>query len=482
MRQQQSNFSILVADDDSVGREEIGKMLKCYGNNLRVLKESCTIFSAITERLPTVIICNIMLRSSHFDSLGILEIIKKKYPDMPVIFVYDEKFENTAVNGLKMGAFYSMKKPLNFYKVNNIVRKAIEYALMSKENVALRARVGVSHHIIGGSASVNRLKENIERVAGGHGRVFIRGEKGTGKEEIARYIHKASPRAIYPFDVLYTRDETTEKKDLEAKLFGTIESENVNDPPREEGILERCNGGTLFIDDLTAIPLALQGKLLNFLQSKRYCLKNSNRELFSDVRVIAATESDVEEKVREGKLRQDLFDRINISSLYAPPLRERIEDIKILSENLIEQIARNLNQPKIEISKAAIIAMQAYNWPGNIQQLKNIIEWLMIMNPKNKKQNNKFIVDINLLPQEILNQNSAVDYNFNDAKTDGDKDSNMSKINLLALPLKEARSNFEKQYITSQLKRFNGSISKTANFVGMERSALHRKIVGLQLK
>jgi len=456
------SFEILVIDDEADIRELVSDILSDSGYSVRTAKNSSTAFEAIAEKLPSALVLDIWLKNSELDGLGILETVKRKYPEIPVIMISGHGNIETAVNSLRMGAYDYIEKPFKQDRLLHVLKRAIETARLKAENSELKMRVGSSRMFIGNATCMVQLRQSIEKVAPTGSRVFVAGPAGSGKEVIARNIHEKSHRKKGPFVVLSVSSISPDVIDQE--LFGTEESNDINAPPRKVGIFEQANGGTLFIDEVTDIPVSVQGKLVRFLQDKTLQRVGGTRKIESDVRVIAATNKDIQEEIKLGRMREDLYYRLNVVPLRAPALRERREDIPMLCDYFLAQASEAAKIPPRKLSDDAIAAMQSYDWPGNVRQLRNVIEWLLIMCPGGSNDS----ISSDLLPREIFSSTPA---------------SITPEVNpdIMSMKLREAREVFERQYLAAQINRFGGNISRTASFIGMERSALHRKLKSLEV-
>ena len=457
------SIDILVVDDEADIRELVSDILKDEGYGARTAKNSIEAFEAIAGKIPDAMILDIWLKDSELDGLGILETVKRKYPFVPVIMISGHGNIETAINSLKMGAYDYIEKPFKQDRLVHTMRRALETTLLKRENEELRVRTSTLNLLIGDSPAMAQLRQAIDRVAPTGSRVFITGQPGSGKEMIARAIHNKSPRKGNPFVVLHAGSLMTDMVDHE--LFGTEESDDLNAPPRKVGAFEQANGGTLFIDEITDIPMSSQGKFVRFLQDKTFERVGGKKRIGADVRVIGATTRDVAEEITAGRLREDLYYRLNVVPVRAPSLRERREDIPLISACLLAHAAEVAKLPVRNLSEDAIAAMQAYEWPGNIRQLRNVIEWLLIMCPGESNE----LIGSDMLPREIFSSTPAV--MTPEVNTD-----------IMSMQLREAREVFERQYLLAQINRFGGNISRTASFIGMERSALHRKLKSLNVQ
>jgi two-component system nitrogen regulation response regulator NtrX len=455
-------YDILVIDDEADIRDLISDALVDEGYSCRKAADSLAAFAAINEKVPSVVILDIWLQGSELDGLGILEIIRKKYPYLPVIMISGHGTIETAVSSIKMGAYDYIEKPFTEDKLLVVVKRACESARLLKENIELRSKARDKTDLIGVSHAVTQLKATIDKVAPTSGRVLIMGPSGSGKEVVGRLIHKKSKRANEPFVVLSVTGISHEKAQLE--LFGEEDRPGINDKPRKIGALELANQGTLFIDEVADLPMATQNKILRFLQDHTIERPGSNKIVKLDVRVIAASSRDLQEEVKAGRFRQDLFYRLNVVPIKVPSLAERKEDIPLLCNYFLKYLEEVAGLPHRTLGEDTIAAMQAYNWPGNVRQLRNIMEWLLIMTQGPYHEP----IRAEMLPPEILSGGAKI------IRPETNSD-------VMSMPLREAREIFERQYLAAQMNRFNGNISRTSAFVGMERSALHRKLKSLNI-
>ena len=456
-------LDVLVIDDEMDIREIISDILKDEGFSSRTAANSTQAFKAIAEKVPNAVILDIWLQGSELDGLGILEIIKKQYPLMPVIVISGHGTIETAVSAIKMGAYDYLEKPFTHDKLIILLKRACEVSKLRRENIELRSKVIDKTEFIGSSSVITKLKSEIEKVAPTSGRVMIHGGVGSGKELAARLIHKKSRKASGPFIVFSPTALTVTK--IQQELFGDEEKQEHGTVfDKRISVLEAAHNGTLYIDEVSDLPLIIQNKLLKFLQDQTI-IKN-NKAVKLDIRFITSSTKDMQEEITQGKFRQDLYFRLNVVPLYVTNLAERKEDIPLLVKYFIKQLSRFSGLKEREFSDEAIAALQAYHWPGNVRQLRNVIEWTLIMNPPGAGILEKIKTD--MLPQDIINNS------VNIPKPD-------NNLDMMSMPLREAREVFERQYLSAQMNRFNNNISKTSTFVGMERSALHRKLKMLSI-
>ena len=458
-----NTLDILIVDDEVGIRELISDILKDEGFSSRLAANSAQAFKAISEKLPNAIILDVWLQNSDLDGLGILEIVKKQYPLMPVIIISGHGTIETAVSAIKMGAYDYLEKPFTHDKIMVMLQRACEAARLKMENRELKTKVIDKTEFVGSAAITTRLKMEIEKVAPTSGRVMINGAVGSGKELAARLIHKRSKRANAPFIVFSPIAMNASK--IQQDLFGEFDRpESATLFDKRVSILEAANNGTLYIDDVGDLPINAQNKLLKFLRDQT--LVKGNKSIKLDVRIITSTTRDLQVEITHGRFRQDLYYRLNVVPLYVPMLAERKEDIPLLVKYFVNQLSKFSGLKEREFSDEAIAALQAYSFPGNVRQLRNVIEWTLIMNPPSTLSSDKIRSD--MLPQEVINNS------VNISKPD-------TNLDMMSMPLREAREVFERQYLTAQMNRFNSNISKTSTFVGMERSALHRKLKTLNI-
>jgi two-component system nitrogen regulation response regulator NtrX len=449
---------VLVVDDEVDIRELISDILIDEGFKPRTAKDSSSAFKAIEERVPSAVILDIWLQGSQLDGLGILESIKRKHPYVPVIMISGHGNIETAVNSIKLGAYDYIEKPFKEDRLLRLIRRAIETTKLQQENAELKVRGGYDTQLVGKSSVITQLAETILRVAPTESRVLISGPPGCGKGMVARMIYQRSKRAAGPFVVLNSGSIPADT--LEAELFGREETIGIKGGQSKVGLLERSHGGTLLIDEVTDLPLAIQSKLLKMLQNNNFERVGGTKAVTIDVRMVATTNKDIQQEIRQGRFREDLFYRLNVVSIKVPSLKERKDDIPLLTKYFIKRCAQMLGIPARTVEDSLIAAMEMYEWPGNVRQLKNVIEWLLIMSQGTPAG----ALNASMLPPEIVCQTVTPREGIN-VNTD-----------MMGLPLRSARELFEKQYLKAQLERFNGNISKTASFIGMERSAFHRKL------
>lgn len=457
-----SQNSVLIVDDEKDISGLIADILKDCGYKATTAKNSAETFDRLAENSFEAIILDIWLKDSELDGLSILEFTKRKYPEIPVIMISGHGNIETAVRSLKLGAFDYIEKPFKEDKLINVTNKAVEFSRLIKENKQLKNQNKSFDFLNGNSLAVKNIKLEIEKISKTESRIFLNGGIGSGKEAIAQNIHDLSKRASNPFVKLELNNYN--EKHIDGIIFGTEDGGDLNSPARKIGLLEIADQGTLYINEICDIPKETQKKLVKFLTDGKFIREGGKREIAANVRIISSTNRNLERKIKEGEFRSDLYHRMNVVELNIPSLAERREDIPLLIEELNLHYSRKYNFPVREFTNEAVIALQSYKWPGNIRQLMNVVEWMLITNIGDKNEK----IKSSMLPKEITS-------NATDDVVD------QSNKELMSLKLREARQVFEKHYLLAQINRFGGNISRTATFVGMERSALHRKLKSLQL-
>lgn len=447
---------VLIVDDEEDIRELISDILKDEGYSPRTAHNSDAALEALAVRVPSVLVLDIWLQGSELDGLGVLELVKRKYPDLPVIMISGHGNIETAVSSIRIGAYDFIEKPFKEDRLLLVVQRALEATKLRLENEELRLRAGAEWDLIGASNAVGALRTTIEKVAPTNSRVLISGAAGTGKEVAARLIHGKSRRNKGPFIILNAASMSPEW--IDAELFGQ-ESRGASGGADKIGTLERAHRGTLFIDEVADMPLETQAKVLRALQENSFERLHGSRRVEVDVRVIAASNRDLQEEIRAGRFREDLFYRLNVVPLRMPSLKEHREDIPELAQYFLKRASESSGLPPRKLSEDALAALQSYDWPGNVRQLRNVMEWILIMAPGTSKDP----IKVDMLPSDLFDASMAA-FQME------------LKHDIMALPLREAREMFEKQYLMSQINRFGGNISKTSTFICMERSALHRKL------
>ena len=446
---------ILIVDDEVDIREMVAGILSDEGYETRVAGNSSAAINSINQRAPSLLLLDIWLEGSEHDGLELLDIVRRGYPRLPVVMISGHGNIETAVSAIKRGAYDYIEKPFKSDQLFLVVARAIETARLRRENEELRLRVGRPSELIGEAPVMNTLRQSIEKVAPTGSRILISGPPGSGKEVVARLLHGRSRRASHPFVVVNAASMAPER--MEVELFGTELAED-----RRTGTFERAHGGTLFIDEVADMPLETQGKILRVLQEQSFERVGGNSRVNVDVRVVTATNRDLSGEIAEGRFRQDLYHRLAVVPIQVPALCDRRDDIPLLTRYFLKRTAEISGLPVRKIGDDAIAALQSYNWPGNVRELRNLIERLLIMAPDDSDDP----IAASMLPAEIGSQTlTALRRNGSEA--------------LMSMPLRDAREVFEREYLVAQINRFGGNISRTAGFVGMERSALHRKLKAL---
>ncbi len=448
-------LEVLVVDDEADIRELVSGVLEDEGYAVRAAADSTQTLDAMEERRPSMILLDVWLQGSRLDGLQLLQEIKRRDPTIPVLMISGHGNLDTAVAAVREGAVDFIEKPFETERLIYLVDRATETDRLRRENATLRQQVGQEDQLHGSSVAINTVRATLKRVAPTGSRVLISGPPGVGKEIAARMIHQWSPRAKAPFIVLSAAMMSPER--VEEELFGS-EADGIVRP----GLLEHAHGGTLFLDEIADMPLTTQAKILRVLTDQSYHRVGGQRPVKVDVRVLSATSRNLQDEIAAGRFREDLFYRLNVVPVRLPPLRERREDIPELASHFLARFASDRRMPTLSISDEAMAALQAHDWPGNVRQLRNIIERTIILAPGDRVS----CIDVDLLPPEILENQSGVG-------------SSTAAMAIMGSPLREARESFEREYLRIQIRRFSGNISRTASFIGMERSALHRKLKAL---
>jgi two-component system nitrogen regulation response regulator NtrX len=449
---------ILIVDDEADIRLLISGILSDEGFTTRQAANSDAAMAALRARQPSMVILDIWLESSRLDGMELLEEIRKHHPSVPVVMISGHGNIETAVASIKKGAYDFIEKPFKADRLLLVLDRALEAARLRRENEELRLRAGTSTELIGSSSAIAHVRHVIDKVAPSGSRVLITGAPGSGKETVARLIHARSRRASGPFVILNCATIRPER--LEIELFGTEYA--LDGGGRKIGVMEQAHGGTLLLDEIADMTLETQGKMVRSLQEQTFERVGGPSRVEVDVRVIATSTKDLNGEMNAGRFRQDLFYRLNVVPLHVPSLTERREDIPLLARHFMQRASEVGGIHSREYGDDATAALQAYDWPGNVRQLRNVVDWLLIMNQGEPREQ----IRADMLPPEI----GAIAPEM--VKWDRGAE-------IMSLPLRDAREVFEREYLLTQVNRFGGNISRTAAFVGMERSALHRKLKSL---
>jgi two-component system nitrogen regulation response regulator NtrX len=447
---------ILIVDDEADIRDLVAGILSDEGHEARTAHDSDSALTAIAERVPRLVFLDIWLQGSTLDGLALLDEIKKLHPTIPVVMISGHGTIETAVSAIHRGAYDFIEKPFKADRLILVCDRALETSKLRREVSDLKKRSGDTTELIGTSSAMNNLRQTMERVSPSNSRVMIIGPSGSGKEMVARTIHTQSQRKSGPFVTINAATITPERMEIE--LFGT----EPNGAERKIGALEEAHRGTLYIDEVGDMPRETQGKILRVLVDQQFERVGGGKRVKVDVRIISSTSYDLQTLIEQGRFREDLYHRLAVVPILVPGLSERREDIPFLVDHFMRQTAAQAGIKPRRIGDDAMAVLQAHNWPGNIRQLRNNVERLLILA---RGDDPAAPITADLLPSEI-----------------GDvmpRAPNQSDQHIMALPLREARELFEKEYLVAQINRFGGNISRTAEFIGMERSALHRKLKSL---
>ncbi|WP_026606316.1 sigma-54-dependent transcriptional regulator [Methylocapsa acidiphila] len=450
---------ILIVDDEADIRDIVSGILSDEGHGARTAKNSDEALAAVEARRPSLVFLDIWLQGSRLDGLQLLKIIKEQNPMLPVVMISGHGNIETAVSAIKLGAYDFIEKPFKADRLVLVAERALEASRLKREVIDLRARTGAANRIIGRSTAINQLRQVIDRVGPANSRVLITGGPGSGKELVARTIHEASARASGPFIVI--NSATIAPDTMEFELFGV---ESKDGRSRKVGALEEAHGGTLYLDEIADMPKETQGKILRVLVEQNFQRVGGTTRVHVDVRILSSSSRDLTALIADGSLREDLFHRLSVVPVRVPSLSERREDISELIAFFMDQVSATTGMPRRAIADDAMAVLQSHDWPGNIRQLRNNVERLMILTAGDPEAE----ITADMLPAEI---GALVPSTPNGAG--GEK--------LMRLPMREAREVFEREYLVAQINRFGGNISRTAEFIGMERSALHRKLKSLRV-
>ncbi len=445
---------ILIVDDNPDIRNILDELISDLGYVTRLAANYQQALLEIDKKLPDVALLDVKLSNTeNNEGLKLLDHIKNKNRDIPVIIISGHANIEMAVDSLRLGAFEFIQKPFDKNRLTNFINRAVENFNLKKENKSLNDKLFHSFDIVGNSKNITSIKDQIKHLASSDSRIFITGPIGSGKELVARKIHLISKRKNKPFNIINGALLNSEK--YEKELFG----EEFSDGSIIYGALEKSSGGILLIDEVTEIPLETQSKILRVLIDQKFKRINGKHDINVDVRIICSTNKDLPHEIQIGNFREDLFHRLNVFNIKIEPLNKRTTDIPILVKYFMEKLSELYNIKKIEIKEYNFLL--SYDWPGNVRELRNLVERIVILSPGQNQDK------INEIIKESLSKTSSHEFNISEN---------------LSFTLREARENFEREYLSSQLKKFSGNISKTAKFVGMERSALHRKLKILGIK
>jgi two-component system nitrogen regulation response regulator NtrX len=445
---------ILIVDDERDIRELISEILIDEGYTTRLAGTADDAMREVTSQSPGLLILDIWLKDSDMDGIDILKKVKSDYPEVPVVIISGHGNIEIAVAAIKQGAYDFIEKPFNIDQLLVVIRRAMETSRLRRENITLRKKDAPVSDLIGSSAGFRALVSQLDKVAKSNSRIMLRGGSGVGKETAARYIHAQSDRAAGPFVVVGCA--TIEPDRMEEVLFGR----ESGDQNWAQGLLEQAHGGVIYFDEVADMPLVTQSKILRVLVDQKFQRVGGNDQIKVDLRVLSSTSCDLEVEIAERRFREELFHRLNVVPVEVPTLEERREDIPELVEHFVEHFNQTQGLNMRKLSDDAATLLQTLPWPGNIRQLKNVIERILILS-------------------DGTGPISADEIPTDKQKSAGANDGGGMSANWATLPLREAREAFEREYLITQINRFGGNISKTANFVGMERSALHRKLKSL---
>ena len=448
---------ILIVDDEADIRELVAGILDDEGFTTRTARDSDSALAEIANRRPSLVFLDIWLQGSKLDGLQLLEQIKRDHADLPVVMISGHGNIETAVAAIKRGAYDFIEKPFKSDRLILVATRALETSRLKREVKELKQLAPTASVMTGRSACMNQLRQTIERAAKANSRILIVGPSGAGKELSARTLHNASSRADGPFIVINAAAITPER--MEVELFGV---EPNGEHARKTGALEEAHGGTLFIDEIGDMPRETQNKILRVLVEQTFQRQGGTAKVSVDVRIISSTARNLEEEIAAGRFREDLYHRLSVVPIRVPPLSERREDIPELIDYFMDQISTATGLPKRQIGQDAMAVLQSHVWPGNVRQLRNNVERVMILAGGGPE----VIITADMLPQDVGSMVPAMPTSNNGE-------------HIMGLPLREAREVFERDYLMAQISRFSGNISRTAEFVGMERSALHRKLKAL---
>ncbi|WP_340313260.1 nitrogen assimilation response regulator NtrX [Rhizorhabdus argentea] len=451
-------LEILIVDDEADIRDLVAGVLEDEGYAARTAADSDTALAALDERRPSLVLLDVWLQGSRLDGLDLLDEIKRRDPTLPVLMISGHGNLDTAVAAIRRGATDFIEKPFEAEQLLLLVGRATETDRLRRENATLKAQIGQEEELTGNSGAINAIRATLKRVAATGSRVLVSGPAGVGKEVAARLLHLWSNRAQAPFIVVSAARMEPER--VEEELFGV----EANGELLRPGLLEQAHGGTLFLDEIADMPLTTQAKILRVLTEQAFNRVGGQRIVKVDVRVVSATARNLADEIEAGRFREDLYYRLNVVPVHIPALNERREDIPALVEHFLARFASERRVPTPMVTDDAVGALQTYDWPGNVRQLRNIVERTIILAPGDRIGR----IELDMLPPEVLSDQARL--------APGE-----AARSIMGTPLREARETFEREYLRVQIRRFSGNISRTASFIGMERSALHRKLKTLGL-
>jgi two-component system nitrogen regulation response regulator NtrX len=449
---------VLIVDDEADICELVSGLLQDEGYTTRTARDSDSALNEVKNRRPNLVFLDIWLQGSRLDGLQLLDSVKEIHPELPVVMISGHGNIETAVSAIKRGAYDFIEKPFKADRLVLVADRALETSRLKREVRELKAFTPLQTGMVGKSPALNQLRQSVEKIAPTNSRIMIVGPSGSGKELAARHLHSLSGRASGPFVVINAAAITPERMEIE--LFGVEQSNGSQQ--RKVGALEEAHGGTLFIDEIADMPRDTQNKILRVLVDQTFQRVGGTNKVAVDVRIVSSTSRNIEAEIAAGKFREDLYHRLSVVPIRVPPLAERREDIPELVTYFMEQISQSTGLPQRKIGGDAMAVLQSHDWPGNVRQLRNNVERLMILAGGDPEA----VISASMLPQDVGSMVPSMP-NGNGGEQ------------LMGLPLREARELFEREYLLAQINRFGGNISRTAEFVGMERSALHRKLKAL---
>ncbi|MBL6786694.1 MAG: sigma-54-dependent Fis family transcriptional regulator [PS1 clade bacterium] len=448
---------VLIVDDEKDIRDLIAGILVDEGYSPRTAADSDAALREITSRCPSLVLLDVWLQGSRLDGLEVLNILRERYPDLPVIIISGHGNIETAVSAIRQGAYDYIEKPFKSDKLLLTVRRASENARLHRENIELRRKNGIHFELIGQASVIEQLNMQIDKLAQTNSRIMINGPAGSGKEIVAGRLHSRSPRANQNFVTIHSAMMGDDLERIEKMLFGYETEDFV-----EVGQIEQAHNGTLYLDNIAHFPSEIQGEILKFILKGYFTRVGGNDNVNVDARILSSCSLPPEQLIRDGLLREDLFHRLQVVALDVPGLTKRRDDIPLLVEFYISAIADQINVTPRQAGHDVMAVLQSHNWPGNVRQLRNCVEHMML----NSVARQSDVLTIDMLPKEIVSETDV-------------SETITRSGHIMSLPLREARERFEREYLIAQIDRFSGNVSRTAEFVGMERSALHRKLKSL---